>query len=138
MYTVIYDGACAVCSRIVETWRGWDREERLEIVPSQALGVRDRFPQIPWEDYDDSLQVVGADGRVWNGGAAVARVLQLLPRARALGRILGSRPLRGLTDRLYAVFARHRHRFGCSQHCALDHRRPPTDGRARRPPSGTH
>ena len=38
-YTVIYDGHCNVCQRIVRGIEKWDRNDLLEIIPSQLPGV---------------------------------------------------------------------------------------------------
>ena len=45
-YTVIYDGDCRVCGRMVKLLAGWDRGRELEMVPSQAPAVRARFPWV--------------------------------------------------------------------------------------------
>ena len=41
-YTVVYDGFCKVCNRLVKVLRKWDRTQQLEIVPSQQPGVQAR------------------------------------------------------------------------------------------------
>src|SRR6476620_7878081 len=53
-YTVVYDGTCKVCTRLAKVLRKWDREEQLEIVPSQAPGVTARFPWIPARAYAEA------------------------------------------------------------------------------------
>ena len=96
----------------------WDREGRLEIVPSQTPGLAARFPWISAEDYDRSLQVVGPGPRTLEGAAALHEIFSLLPRGRFLAALLRFPMLRRLADRFYRWFARNRYRFGCANHCA--------------------
>lgn len=116
-YTVVYDGDCAVCGRLMALWIRWDRAGRLEILPSQTPGLHERFPQIPPTAYDESLQVIGRDGRVWQGAESFARVFEVLPGAGMLAALLGARSLQPIAERFYRWFAGNRYRFGCSRHC---------------------
>jgi predicted DCC family thiol-disulfide oxidoreductase YuxK len=122
-YTVLYDGDCAVCSRLASLWICLDRAGRLEVWPSQTPGVRERFPQISPEALDESVQVVDREGRIWRGAPALARICESLPGAAPVARLLGLRRVEPLAERLYRVFARNRFRFGCSAHCATRTRR---------------
>jgi predicted DCC family thiol-disulfide oxidoreductase YuxK len=70
-YTVIYDGHCKVCGKMVKLLKKWDRNHILEIIPSQAPGIRARFPWIPPRAYIESVQVIRTrDGRTWQAAAA--------------------------------------------------------------------
>lgn len=117
-YTVVYDGHCGVCGRIVEVLARWDRGAQLEIVPSQAPGVTQRFPWIEPGAFTDSMQVIrSADGRTWQGAAAIEQLLGVLPRGRWIAWIFRVPFARGLAERLYRWFARNRYRLGCGKHC---------------------
>lgn len=116
-YTVIYDGDCRVCSRTVGLLARWDSRGELEIVSSQAPGVRERFPWIPSKAYDDALQLVRADGRTWQGAAATEELLTVLPRGRWAAWLFRIPFMRGVADGFYRRFARNRHRLGCGEHC---------------------
>jgi len=59
-YTLIYDGNCNVCQLIVSGIEKCDRNDLLEIVPSQLPGVPERFPWILPNEYAESLQLVRA------------------------------------------------------------------------------
>lgn len=117
-YTVVYDGACRVCGRLVQVLERWDRAGELELIPFQNTTVLDRFPWIPPEAYAEALQLVGPGGTTWQGADAVERLLEILPLGGTLGwvfRIPGFGPL---FSRFYRWFARNRYRFGCGEHCA--------------------
>lgn len=119
-YTVIYDGDCRVCSRIVDVLRRWDRDRELEIVPSRARDVHERFPWIPPRAYVESMQVVRAsDGKTWEGAAALEELLDVLPKGRLISWMFEIPFVRPLVERFYRWFARNRYRLGCGEHCAV-------------------
>lgn len=117
-YTVVYDGDCGVCGRIVDVLGRWDRAGQLEIVPSRAPGVRQRFSWIDSRAFIESMQVVrSADGMTWQGAAAIEQLLAVLPRGRWIAWIFRVPFVRGLAERSYRWFARNRYRLGCGEHC---------------------
>jgi len=117
-YTVIYDGNCGVCRRSVESLARWDRNRDLEIIPSQAPGVSERFPWIPPRSYVESVQVIRtSDGRTWQAAAALEELLNVLPKGRLVSWLFGIPFVRPLADKFYRWFARNRYRMGC-EHCA--------------------
>ncbi len=118
-FTVVYDGNCRVCTRAMRLLARWDRDGVLEIVASQAPGVRERFPWIPARAYDDALQLIAADGATWQGAAAIERLLDILPRGRIASLLFRVPFGRRAADRLYRWFARNRYRLGCGDHCDL-------------------
>jgi predicted DCC family thiol-disulfide oxidoreductase YuxK len=116
-YTVVYDGLCKVCGRIVKLLRKWDTRGLIDIVPSQQPGVAARFPWIPARAYRDSVQLVGPDGHTWQGAAAVEHILDLLPHGPLLTWVFSIPFARPLAERFYRWFARNRYRLGCGEHC---------------------
>jgi len=116
-YTVVFDGQCKVCGRIVRVLGKWDRNRDLEIVSSQTPGVQARFPWIPPRAYVDSLQLVGPGRRTWQGAAAIEQLLDVLPKGKLLSWIFSIPFMRGLADRFYRWFARNRYQLGCGDHC---------------------
>jgi predicted DCC family thiol-disulfide oxidoreductase YuxK len=116
-YTVVYDGDCKVCTRLVKLLRKWDRSGMLEIVPSQQRGVMARFPWIPPRAYAEALQLVAADGTTWQGAAAIEKLLDVLPRGRLIAWIFSIPFVRTIADRFYRWFAKNRYRLGCGAHC---------------------
>lgn len=119
-YTVIYDGDCKVCGRMVKLLDRWDRNGDLEIIPSQAPGVRARFRSIPPRAYVESVQVVRtSDGKTWQAAQALEELLKVLPKGRLVSWLFKIPRVRPLADKFYGWFARNRYRLGCGEHCAV-------------------
>jgi predicted DCC family thiol-disulfide oxidoreductase YuxK len=116
-YTVVYDGTCRVCTRLVGVLRRWDRSRMLELIPYQNTTVLDRFPWIPPEAYAEALQLVGPGGRTVQGADAVESLLRILPGGGALGWVFRIPGFGALFGRFYRWFAHNRYRFGCGEHC---------------------
>jgi predicted DCC family thiol-disulfide oxidoreductase YuxK len=116
-YTLVYDGACRVCSRLVALLERWDRHRSIEVIPSQNTSVPVRFPWIPAAAYAESIQLIGPGARTWQGAAAIEQLLTILPRGRWLGWVFKLPFMGELADRFYRWFARNRYRFGCGEHC---------------------
>lgn len=118
-YTVVYDGTCTICGRLVKMLRGWDTHGVLEILPSQNSCVRSRFPWIPERAYLESVQLIGPGGRTWQGAAAVEQVFDLMPKGRLITWVFSIPFARPLAERFYRWFARNRYNMGCGQHCQI-------------------
>ena len=116
-YSVVYDGHCKVCGRLVKALRAWDKQKILEIMPSQAAGVGARFPWIPVRAYQESVQLVAHDGRTWQGAAAIEQLLKVLPKGHLVSWIFAPPFARPMAERIYRWFARNRYRLGCGEHC---------------------
>lgn len=118
-YTVVYDGACKVCTRLVGLLNAWDTRDEIETVPFQNTSVLDRFPWIPPHAYAEAMQIVGPGGRTWQGGEAIEQILKLLPFGIAFGWAFKVPGFGGLFGRFYRWFARNRYKFGCGEHCQV-------------------
>jgi predicted DCC family thiol-disulfide oxidoreductase YuxK len=118
-YTVVYDGACKVCGRLVRLLTVWDKKRQLELIPFQNTTVLDRFPWIPSSAYAEAMQVIGPGGQTWQGGDAVEKLLDILPFGGVFGWAFSVPGFGGLFARFYKWFARNRYRFGCGEHCQL-------------------
>jgi predicted DCC family thiol-disulfide oxidoreductase YuxK len=116
VYTLVYDGACRMCTRLSKALQAWDRG-LIEVVPSQSPDVPTRFPWIPAHAYAEAIQLVGSGGETWQGAAAVEQLLGALPRGRWIAWIFHVPLVRPLADRLYRWVARNRYRLGCAEHC---------------------
>jgi lipase maturation factor 1 len=73
---VIFDGRCGFCRIWIEYWKIITRG-RVAYAPSQEVGSR--YPQIPPEDFGQSVQLVMPDGAVMRGSQAVFVTLTFAP-----------------------------------------------------------
>jgi predicted DCC family thiol-disulfide oxidoreductase YuxK len=70
---VLFDGDCGFCRFWVERWRTVAREPtRFE--PFQQAASR--YPEIPLPAFDEAMQAVDTDGKVYSGADAVFRLLR--------------------------------------------------------------
>ena len=117
-YTLVFDGNCKVCTRLSKVLAAWDTRRQFEIVPSQAPGVRARFPWIPARAYAESIQLVAGDGHTWQGAAALEAIINALPKGRLISWVFKIPYVRPLAERFYRWFARNRYKLGCGEHCS--------------------
>lgn len=118
-YTVVWDGTCRTCARLVTLLDAWDTRDEIETIPSQNTSVFIRFPWIPAEAYAEAMQLIGPGGRTWQGAAAVEQLLRILPHGGLLGWVFRIPLMGAALDRFYRWFARNRYRFGCGEHCQV-------------------
>ena len=118
-WVLVYDGECAVCIRTVNALRDRDRDGRFEMVAYQGRGVTERFPAISDAEFRASVQLIGPEGRRWQGADAIEQIFTLVPGARPLAWLFRIPLARPIARRLYRLFARNRHRFGCGDHCPI-------------------
>jgi predicted DCC family thiol-disulfide oxidoreductase YuxK len=116
-YTLVFDGACRMCTRLSDVLRRWDSRREIEVTPFQSPGVMARFPWIPARAYTQAIQLVGPGGETWQGAAAIEQLLTILPRGRWIAWIFRLPFVRTLADRIYRWVARNRYRLGCGDHC---------------------
>jgi predicted DCC family thiol-disulfide oxidoreductase YuxK len=119
MITVIYDGNCRVCTRLVN-WLQRRAGDRLDAKPNQAPGVTEAFG-LTREQVDQEVWVVEPSGRRFSGAAAVNRVLEVLGGPYwALAQLYKVGPLAWVERKFYHWFSANRTQFGCtSEACAL-------------------
>ena len=116
-HTLVYDGHCRMCQRVMVAIRSMDRAGAIEIVASQDPGVRERFSAIPARAFDEAMHLVARDGTAWSGAAAIEELLRILPRTRWFAPVFHIPFARDLADTVYRWVARNRHRLGCGDHC---------------------
>ena len=119
-YTVVYDGHCKVCGKLVAVLKKWDKRGELEIIPSQTPGIGARFPWIPARAYLESVQFIDhRNESTWQGAAALEHIIDVLPKGRFITWIFSIPFVRPLAERFYRWFARNRYHLGCGEHCQL-------------------
>ena len=123
---VVYDADCGVCQASVAWASRHDRKGRLVFVPNDSSLP----PGVSLEETEHTVVVLDGE-RKWTRAGAVGRILNELPRWRALGWVLRAPALRWLFDRGYDRFARNRHRVSAAmgmKSCEV----PPGDKRGSR------
>jgi predicted DCC family thiol-disulfide oxidoreductase YuxK len=105
--TLLYDASCPVCSLEMDHLRARNDRGLLQFVDISAPD----FDPAPYgaslEAMNAEIHALCADGRLLKG----VQVLRLAYEAAGLGwlmRPVGFGPLRGISERAYRVFARHR------------------------------
>ena len=119
--TVCYDDDCGLCRWCAWQLRRWDRHARLRFVALGDPTADELLRELSPDRRRSSWHLVSADGRVWSGGAAVPRMLELLPGGRPLAALADRFP--GVTERAYRWVADRRDRIGRllgQEACAVD------------------
>src|ERR1700691_6203037 len=73
---VIFDGQCGFCRIWIEYWKQLTGD-RLDYAPSEEVGAR--YPQIPPEKFNQSVQLAMPDGEIIAGARAVFVTLTFAP-----------------------------------------------------------
>ena len=118
--TLVFDGYCGVCTRMVRWVRAQDRAGRVTALPSQQPGLLERFG-LTRAQADREVWAFDTAGNAWSGAEAIFVVLELLGgpwKAVAAGsRLPLIKPLAALG---YHWFAAHRQffaRWGTTPEC---------------------
>lgn len=112
----IYDGDCGFCSRCV-TWASRRSDVRFE--PFQRFDLR--AVGISEDAAATAVHVIGADGQVFRGAAAVAAVLRACRGGwPVLGVVMRLPVIRTIAEVAYRLVARNRHRLPGPAACNID------------------
>src|SRR4051794_31040660 len=76
---MIYDGDCNFCKYWIGRWKKLTGDT-VDYFPSRDEQIAKRFPEIPREQFDVSVQFIETDGAVYSGAEAVFRSLAKNPR----------------------------------------------------------
>jgi predicted DCC family thiol-disulfide oxidoreductase YuxK len=108
---MVYDGDCDFCNRWIKRWRR-RTGDHVDYVPFQSPELATRFPEIPSQMFEASVQLIVPDGSVFDGAEAVFRSLALSGRSTwALRYYQRSRIFARAAERFYRFVARHRKFF---------------------------
>ncbi|MBN1965058.1 MAG: DUF393 domain-containing protein [Anaerolineae bacterium] len=112
MPTVIYDGACGLCTTSVRLLRRLDWLHRLTYLDAQAWEtVHARYPQLEVQAVLGAIHVITAGGRILAGYAGVRHLLRFLPLLIWLYPLLFVPGITWLGPRVYDWVAAHRYTF---------------------------
>ena len=106
---VIFDGKCGFCRIWIQYWTELTGSG-VEYAPSQEVGAR--YPQIPPENYGQSVQLVMPDGDAISGARAVFTTLTYAPGMAWLLWVYNHVPgFAPFTEAAYRLIASHRNFF---------------------------
>ncbi|MBA4150689.1 MAG: lipase maturation factor family protein [Verrucomicrobia bacterium] len=71
---IVFDGDCGFCTLWVRRWEQTTAGD-VQFLPSQDPTISERFPEIPKEKFETSVQLVQKNGEVYSGSEAVFRGL---------------------------------------------------------------
>ncbi len=104
--TLVYDGDCGICKEWVDHWH-CITGDRVIYRPYQQ--VADQFPGISLQSFEESIQLIEADGEVSSGAEATFRLYRHLHPYSLLLLLYRYLPgFRPLTEFAYGFFSRHR------------------------------
>ena len=106
---LLFDGQCAFCTRSslrLQRWAG----NRLRRVPSQAKGALELHPRLSSEGTQARINLVTADGKLYGGAEAIARVVVLNPFG-CFAWLYHVPGVRQLANAGYRFIARNRYRW---------------------------
>ncbi len=110
--TVIYDGDCGVCSRLVLWAEARDSAGRLRFVPNQSADLAAIAPGLTHEQAAAAAYAVRPDGTRYRGARAIFETLRRVPGFwGVVGWIGALPPLSLLAEPFYRVIAHHRGRI---------------------------
>ena len=114
--TVLYDGGCGLCSRIVRVLRRLDVRGRVEFldVNSEWDAIAARYPLLTQDACLRDIHIVDRTGRIRTGFAAYRSLAWVLPIAWAAVPFLYIPGVPSIGQRAYRYIADHR-----SRNCAV-------------------
>jgi predicted DCC family thiol-disulfide oxidoreductase YuxK len=105
---LVFDGDCNFCRRWISRWQQ-ATGDRVEYVPFQHPSVAERFPELPREQCEQSVQLIDTDGSIYPAGEAVFRTLAVAQHHRwplwFYQHVPGVAPV---TESAYRFVAKHR------------------------------
>jgi predicted DCC family thiol-disulfide oxidoreductase YuxK len=108
---MIYDGECNFCKHWIARWHRWTGDA-VDYLPFQDPQIAARFPKIPREQFEISVQFIETNGEVFVGAQALFLSLAKNPKRRwPLRWYQNSRLFAAITETAYRFVARHRSFF---------------------------
>lgn len=114
--TVLYDGGCGLCSRVVRTLRRLDRLGRIEFldVTSQWKAIAERYPHLSQDACLTDIHIAGRDGGVRLGFEGYRSLAWVLPFLWPVLPLLYLPGVPAVGRRMYRYVADHRSSGGCA------------------------
>ncbi len=107
---ILYDGHCRLCLGAVKHFERLMPGREVELRSFREEGVLAAFPGLSLERCEQKMQLIQADGHVFEGAEAVVRALGRRPLGKLLF-VYYVPGVRQVADGFYAVIARYRFRL---------------------------
>jgi len=108
---MVYDGDCNFCKYWIDRWHKLTGDA-IDYMSFQNPEITKRFPEIPREQFETSVQFIETNGEVFQGAHAVFLSLaKNTKRRRWLRWYENSRVFAKLAEVIYRFIARHREFF---------------------------
>lgn len=116
--TLLYDGECELCLHSVETIKRMRTDADIRMIALQQAAAHELPQGISREQLLAELHVLDAEGRLYRGADAFARIIRTMPAWRWLAVLYRAPGLKPLADIGYRFIASHRYRlFGKAESC---------------------
>ena len=109
--TVFFDASCNLCRGSAERVRRLDKAQRIDFFDLHDPAALERFPQVQPEVAKRWMQAVNAQGEVFSGSDAWARIGALLPGWNMMAWILRVPGIRWIAGKIYSWIAQNRYRW---------------------------
>jgi predicted DCC family thiol-disulfide oxidoreductase YuxK len=117
--TLIYDGACPICSSTVAWIEENEEEGSFEMVPCQSEALYRRFPDVNRDKCMKAMHLVLPDGKILDGEQALPEIFTRLRRYRPVARLLRLPGMKVLSGIFYRWFAKSRYRIAHFFHLSV-------------------
>jgi len=117
--TLIYDGACPICSSTVAWIEENEEEGSFEMVPCQSEALDRRFPDVKRDKCMKAMHLALPDGRILDGEHALPEIFARLRRYRPVALLLKLPGTMVLSRIFYRWFADRRYRIAHFFHLSM-------------------
>jgi predicted DCC family thiol-disulfide oxidoreductase YuxK len=108
---MVFDGDCCFCTLWIRRWQQITGDA-VKYLPFQDSQIAARFPEIPREQFEKSVQLIETDGDIFHGAEAVFRSMGKNPKIQwPLRWYKKSSAFSKVTERAYEFVASHRVAF---------------------------
>lgn len=108
---LVYDGDCRFCALWIKRWRQ-TTGDAVDYLPFQDATIAARFPEIPRAQFEQAVQLIDTDGRVFRGASAALRARAKNPARQWMLRCYERSPLFARAAECgYRFVAEHRKLF---------------------------
>ena len=108
MTSVLYDGACPICAKEINLYRGQAGAELVRWLDVSRLAEREIPLGLSRREVLARFHVIGNDGSIKTGAAAFVALWAVLPKFQRVARMVNNPPLLFLLEIGYTLFLRFR------------------------------